>query len=71
MAIVITICAMWILVGLFQLYALAHHGRGLDTAGTVAILSLVFIVLVWPVIVWEHARMICKDRQYPETPTIT
>ncbi len=61
MEIAITIGVMWLAVGAFQLYALARFGRGLDWQGAIPMLSLVFVVVCWPAIVWEHTRMTAID----------
>ena len=56
------LCAAYVLVGSYQLFALSHHSGSFDWRGISAVLSLIFVVLLWPFIVWEHTYMVCTGR---------
>lgn len=50
--------AAWIFVGLFVLAAIVRHSADpLDYRSAVGLIAIAFIVLAWPVIIWEYSRI--------------
>lgn len=65
MAIALTIVAMWLAVGGFVLFAIAHHGGRPYTSGHLASAAIAFIVLCWPLVVWSYVSIVSREASAP------